>query len=200
MTTEPNEFDLPPAEPIALLRQWFADATEQGVREPGVLALATADATGRTSNRMVQTMRITERGLVFTTHATSPKGRDIAATGWASGVLYWRESSRQVILSGPVEPLSDADSDALWHGRPPSTHPMSVAAKQSEPLEDEEALRKEALRLGESGLALPRPAAWLGYTIKPLILEFWQGSQDRLHRRLRYDRDGDGWTSHRLQP
>lgn len=194
------EFDAPPADPVGLLREWYARAVEYGVREPGVLALATAGADGRTSNRIVQTIRLTETGLIFTTHATSPKGREITATGWASGVLYWRETSQQVILTGPVGRLSDPDSDALWSSRPPATHPMSVASHQSEPLDDEEGLRAAARELAEAGGVLARPSAWAGYELVPSAVEFWRGSPDRLHRRLRYERSGGDWTSRRLQP
>lgn len=194
------EFDAPPADPVGLFRDWFATAVERGVREPGVVALATADPSGRTTNRIVQTIRITDTGLVFTSHASSQKGRDLEATGWASGVLYWRETQQQIVLTGPVERLSAEESDALWFARPISTHPMSVAARQSEPLADEEELRARARELAAAGTALPRPTAWVGYQIVPTSLEFWHGSPDRLHRRLRYDRAGDGWTTLRLQP
>jgi len=194
------EFDDPPADPIALVRAWFAAAVERGVREPGVLALATADADGRTSNRIVQTIAVTDAGLVFTSHASSQKGRDLAATGWASGVLYWRETQQQVVLTGPAERLTDAECDELWFARPPATHPMSVASRQSEPLDDEEALRTRARHLAASGTALPRPPAWVGYRLAPSTVEFWHGSPDRLHRRLRYDRAGEAWTTLRLQP
>lgn len=194
-----NEFDQPPADPIALFGAWF-DAAKQTVREPGVVALATANAEGVVSNRIVQTIKVTDTGWVFTSHAGSQKGQDIAATGWASGVFYWRETSRQLIIAGPVTRLSDADCDELWFARHPSTHPMSVAAEQSAPLEDEEALRARAQQLADDGQTLARPSAWLGYELVPSIVEFWQGSPDRLHRRLRYDRNGNGWTSRRLQP
>lgn len=192
-----TEFDTPPADPIALAQQWFKAAVEDGVREPGVLALATASGAGHASNRMVQTIRFTARGLVFTSHATSPKARDLAATGWGSGVLYWRESARQLILTGPVVRLPDAESDELWHARPPSTHPMSAVAAQSEPLLDEEELRERANALTGP---LPRPAAWVGYELVPSTVEFWQGSKDRLHRRLRYTQESSNWVTQRLQP
>lgn len=196
----PAEFDAPPADPMSLFRAWFDGAVEQGVREPGALALATADARGRASNRIVQVLQVRTAGLVFTSHAGSRKGRDLAATGWASGVLYWREAGRQTIVTGPVGPLPDAESDALWAARPVSTHPMSVASHQSAPLPDEDALREQALRLTRAGLPLARPAAWLGYLLTPESVEFWQASPDRLHRRLRYERSGHGWTTDRLQP
>ncbi|HVK24214.1 MAG TPA: pyridoxal 5'-phosphate synthase [Actinokineospora sp.] len=187
-------------DPIALVKAWFEDAVDTGVREPGVLALATADAAGRVSNRIVQTIRVMEEGLVFTSHSGSQKGRDIAATGWASGVLYWRESGRQVILTGPVAPLAPQMCDALWKARPPATHPMSVASVQSAPLGDEEALRKEARRLAESGETFERPAEWLGYLLTPTVVEFWQADPERLHRRIRYDMVDGSWGSQRLQP
>lgn len=192
--------DTPPADPVALARQWLKAAAEDGVSEPGVLSLATVSAQGRPSNRIVQTIRITERGLVFASYTTSPKGRDIAATGWASGVLYWRESRRQVILTGMVEQLSDAESDELWHARAPGLHPMSVATDQSAPLEDEDALRALALRLAARGGPLPRPAAWVGYQLVPSTVEFWEDRPERLYWRVRYDRDGRAWTATRLQP
>ncbi len=190
----------PPAGPMSTLVAWFDEAKTTGVREPGVLALATTSPAGRVSNRIVQTIRLTEDGLLFTSHGGSQKGRDIAATGWSCGVLYWRESGRQVVLSGPTAPLSAEDSDRLWNARPVSTHPMSVAAEQSAPLDDEDKLRAEALRLAEPGEALPRPEQWLGYLLTPDTVEFWEAAPDRLHRRLRYDRTDDGWTWTRLQP
>ncbi|MCT2581949.1 phenazine biosynthesis FMN-dependent oxidase PhzG [Actinophytocola gossypii] len=193
-------FTNPPAEPLATIAEWFEDARATGAREPGVLALATADRAGRVSNRIVQTIRITGEGLVFTSHAGSGKGRDIEATGWSSGVLYWRESGRQVILTGPTAPLSADESDRLWYARPIGTHPMSVAAEQSAPLDDEEKLRAEAERLAEPARALPRPERWLGYHLTPTTVEFWQSAPDRLHRRLRYDRTDTGWDHVRLQP
>jgi pyridoxamine 5'-phosphate oxidase len=189
-----------PPDPTTLAQHWLRTAVDDGVSEPGVLALATVDAGGRPSSRMVQTIRITDRGLVFASYTDSPKGRDIAATGWASGVLYWREHRRQVILTGQVEQLSDTESDELWYARPPRMHPMSVASSQSAPLVDEDALRALVRRLGASGEPLPRPAVWVGYQLVPSTVEFWEDGQDRLYWRMRYDRGRGGWTHTRLQP
>lgn len=190
----------PPDDPIPLVRNWFKAAVEHGVSEPGVLALATVSAEGRPSNRVVQTIRLTNRGLVFASYTTSPKGRDIAAIGLASGVLYWREMKRQLILTGQVEQLSDAESDDLWYARAPGMHPMSVASCQSEPLEDEDLLRDLVRRLGAAGEPLPRPAVWVGYQLVPSTVEFWEDAPDRLYWRVRYERDGKEWAHTRLQP
>jgi dihydrophenazinedicarboxylate synthase len=196
----PPEFDSPPANPIKLFREWFEKAKTQGAREPDALALGTADRTGRASTRFVQMVSITDVGLVFITNDGSQKGRDIAATKWASGALYWRETKQQIILAGPVERLSSNESDALWDARPADTRLMSVASQQSSPLENEQALRAEVQRLAEVGEPLLRPADWSGYHLVADMVEFWQESSDRLHRRLRYDRAGSGWTTRRLQP
>lgn len=195
-----DAFTAPPAEPMGLLRAWFDRAVEERVREPGALALASADASGRASNRIVQVLDVRDTGLVFTSHADSRKGRDLAQTAWASGVLYWREAGRQVIVSGPTGPLPDEESEALWAARPPGAHPMSTASRQSAPLADEEELRQRAERLERAGAPLPRPARWLGYLLEPESVEFWQADPGRLHRRLRYDRDRSGWRTGRLQP
>jgi pyridoxamine-phosphate oxidase len=194
------EYETPPPEPIGLLRHWMAEAVERGVREPRALSLATADRHGHASNRIVAVIDISDRGLVFSSHCSSQKGRELTATGWASGVFYWRETGQQVIFSGPAGRLSDAESDGLWHDRAVPLHAMSTASRQSEPLEDPAALRAEAGRLAAGGTPLPRPARFVGYRLAPAAVEFWCASSDRLHRRLRYDLHGQGWRTSRLQP
>lgn len=194
------EYESPPTEPLGLVRQWMEQATALGVREPRALALATADEHGRASNRIVAVIEASDRGLLFASHSTSQKGRELSATGWASGVLYWRETGQQLILSGPVGQCTDAESDALWSGRPIPLHAMSAASRQSEPLPDVAALRAEARRLGVTGTALPRPARFVGYRLQPITVEFWCADADRLHRRLRYDRHDGKWRTSRLQP
>lgn len=197
--TDESTFDAPPRDPVPLLRSWFEHAIENSASEPGAMALATAGASGWPSNRIIQVLEIRPDGLVFATHAGSPKGKDIAETGWASGVFYWRETKRQAIVSGIVEPLPDHDSDILWATRPVESHAMSTVSSQSATLEDEEALRSHALDARKAG-ALPRPKGWLGYLLQPSAVEFWQFAPDRLYKRLRYEATASDWTSRRLQP
>ncbi|KAA9374234.1 phenazine biosynthesis FMN-dependent oxidase PhzG [Microbispora amethystogenes] len=194
------EYDMPPAEPMVLARQWIASAVEEGVREPLALALATADRGGRASSRMVAVIDVSDRGLVFTSHSTSRKGREIAETGWGSGLLYWRETAQQLIFSGPVVMLPEPEAERLWNARPVPLHAMSAVSRQSEPLEDVAGLRAEAERLASYATPLPRPARFAGYRLEPAAVEFWSADADRLHRRLRYDRDPSGWHISRLQP
>jgi pyridoxamine 5'-phosphate oxidase len=194
------EFVTPPADPIAVLAEWLERATRIGVREPRALALATVDAAGRASSRTVAINEIRSAGPVFSTHAASRKGREMAATGWVSGVLYWRETSQQVILAGRPELLPDADADRLWFSRPAYTHAMSVASRQSEELADVDALRTQARKLADLGRALPRPDGYGAYLIRVEIIEFWANGLDRLHERLCYERGADSWKVRRLQP
>lgn len=194
------EYDQPPAQPMKLVRSWLAGAVERGVREPRALALATADTRGITSSRIVVITSISDRGLVFASHSDSQKGREIAATGWASGLLYWRETGQQLILSGPVEPLPDPESDALWSNRPIPLHAMSTVSHQSAPLANVAALRSAAAELESLNRALARPTSYIGYCLRPAVVEFWCAASDRLHRRLRYDLGPGGWQTSRLQP
>jgi len=189
-----------PADPVALFNERLDSAIAQGVETPTLLALATSDAYGHASNRMVRAISVSVRKVIFTSHADSQKGRDLDVTGRACAVLHWREIKEQVILSGPVDRLDPAESDALWASRPVPVQAMSAASRQSATLDDEETLRAASRRLLEPGLPLRRPERWAGYRLVPATVEFWQASPDGLHRRWYYERVGDGWTARRLQP
>lgn len=194
------EFEAPPANPMEVLRNWLERARRYGVREPRALALATVDGQGRPSTRIVVIAELGERGVVFATHADSQKGRELAQNPWASGVLYWRESSQQIILNGRAERLPDERADAQWLSRPYQTHPMSIASRQSETLADIHALRAEARRLAETDGPLPRPPGYCLFELCLESVEFWGNGTERLHERLRYDRDEGGWKHRYLQP
>jgi dihydrophenazinedicarboxylate synthase len=193
------EFDDPPGDPIALLRKWIEGARDR-VREPMALALATVDRDYDPSCRVVLAKEVDERGLVFTTHHGSRKGRDIDAVGRAAGTLYWRETLQQVNVAGPVERLTDDRSDQLFQERPVAAQATTTVSRQGQPLPDPRALRERAEGLATRGEPLLRPEGWGGYRLVPDRIEFWHGSTDRLHRRLCYARDGDSWSHRRLQP
>ncbi|MHC0433534.1 phenazine biosynthesis FMN-dependent oxidase PhzG [Streptomyces sp. O3] len=194
------EYEAPPEEPLGLLRRWLDEAQRLGVREPRALALATADTYGRTSIRTIVLNRITDRGLLFTSHEGSRKGRDLWENPWASALLYWRETSQQISVNGPVHRVPDTTSDALWAARPVFTHAMTVSSRQSEPLADPEELRDRAGAVAAAG-PQPRPPAYIGLELTAHTVEFWSNGTDRLHERLHYERTENGtWTPTRLQP
>ncbi|WP_433040414.1 phenazine biosynthesis FMN-dependent oxidase PhzG [Dactylosporangium sp. CS-033363] len=193
------EFADPPADPIALLRHWVAAAAARGIELPAAVALATADAEGRPSCRTVLVQHIRDDGLVIGTHTVSRKGRDLADRPYAAATFFWRETLQQIHVAGPVHVLPGAESDALFAERAPVARAMAAASRQSEPMPDEQLLRARAAELAADE-PVERPLIWVGYRLAYQSIEFWHDEPDRLHRRLRYDRTGTGWTTVRLQP
>lgn len=193
------EFDMPPDEPLALLERWLQSADARGVREPRALALATADAVGRPSNRIVL-LKQASPSIVFAFSANSRKGRDLAVNPRAAGTLYWRETLQQVVIEGPVERMSATESDRLFADRPPQGQATTMASHQGEELDDPERLRREAAAMARGDEPLRRPEDWGGYRLDADLIEFWHGSPDRLHRRLLYTKTDGRWAHRRLQP
>ena len=194
------EFDAPPADPFDLLAEWVDLAGRRAVREPLAVTLATTDPDGHVSSRVLLVKEISRDGLLFGSHRRSRKGRDLAAVPRGAITFYWRETLQQINLAGPVVATTDEESDRLFHARLPAAQATTAASEQSRPLTDERSLRERAERLGRSDEPIPRPADWGGYRLLPEEIEFWHGSPDRLHRRLRYDLIDGTWSSTRLQP
>jgi len=199
-TLELPEFDAPPADPIALVREWIAGAFDRGVREPLAAALATVSADGRPSNRVLLLKAVEDDGIVFYGRYDSHKGRDLDAVPFASVALYWRETIQQLRIDGRVERVSNAESDALFGSRLRAAQAAAAASSQSRPLDSAEALRARFDAAIAGDAPIPRPDGWGGYRLIPETIEFWHGNRDRLHRRLRYSRGGDAWAAERLQP
>lgn len=196
------EFDSPPQEPHHLLRSWLDSAVARGVREPFAAVLATVGPSGEVSSRVLMVKEVDDRGLLFASSQDSRKGRDLAVSPRASLTSHWRETLQQLSVQGPVELLTAQESDAMFRRRPEAARAASAVSEQSRPLHDEAALRARAKVLREDGGPTSRPATWTGYRLVPHGVEFWYGSPDRLHRRLRYDRASDtgAWSHQRLQP
>jgi pyridoxamine-phosphate oxidase len=193
------EFDDPPEDPLPLLERWLQLADERGVREPRALALATADADGRPSSRILLLKQVTP-ALVFAGSYESRKGRELEANPRAAGTLYWRETLQQITVEGPVRRLSETESDAIFGERPADARATTVASRQGSPLDDPATLRRAADALRSSSEPLRRPRRWGGFRLDPDLIEFWHGSPDRLHRRLLYVKQEGRWTHQRLQP
>jgi pyridoxamine 5'-phosphate oxidase len=198
-TLELPEFDAPPEDPLPLLERWLQLADERGVREPRALALATADAEGRPSSRILLLKQATPF-LVFAGSYESRKGRDLAANPRAAGTLYWRETLQQITVEGPVQKLSEEESDALFAERPEAAQASAVASNQGEPLSDPAELRQSAKAIAAKDEPLSRPPHWGGWRLEPDLIEFWHGSPTRFHRRLLYVKCKGAWQHQRLQP
>jgi pyridoxamine 5'-phosphate oxidase len=181
--------------PLETLASWIEEARRGGLREPEAMALATVDATGAPSVRMVLCRGIDARGLAFFTNYESRKGRELAANPQASTVFHWELLHRQVRVEGVVERLTDAESDAYFRSRARGSQLAAAVSPQSREIESLAWLmeRHRVLTQALAGREVPRPAAWGGYRLRAHAVELWTAGADRLHERLRYEREGGAW-------
>jgi pyridoxamine 5'-phosphate oxidase len=189
--------------PVRQFETWFAQAIDAQVPEPNAMTLATADADGRPSARIVLIKGVDERGFVFFTNYDSRKGRELAANPAASLLFHWIELERQVRIEGRIVKTSDEESDKYYASRPLGSRIGAWASDQSQPLANREVLEAREREISAKyGDEPPRPPHWGGYRLIPDVVEFWQGRPSRLHDRIVYTRtsDEDPWRIERLAP
>ena len=190
------------AEPYELFRAWFTEAEAKEPNDPNAMALATVDAGGQPSVRMVLLKDSDPRGFVFYTNYESRKGRQLLETRKAAIVMHWKSLGRQVRAEGAVESVTDAEADAYFASRHKSSQIGAWASQQSRPLESRFDLEKRVAMFAAKYAigAVPRPPYWSGFRLLPNRIEFWENKPFRLHDRLVYSRAGDGWTTEKLYP
>ena len=189
-------------EPVALFNKWLKLAEEKERVNPNAVAVATANADGKPSVRMLLLKGVDERGFVFYTNSESHKGEELAINPRASLCFYWKSMGREVRVDGPVEKISNEEADAYFESRTRGSQIGAWASKQSRPLESRFELEKRIAKytakfhIGK----VPRPEFWEGYRVKHERVEFWAEKSFRLHDRFVYTRTDQGWQTERLYP
>ena len=191
-----------PNDPIALFKNWFAEARETEPSNANAVALATADAAGRPSVRMVLLKDVDARGFVFYTNRDSRKGRELDANPNAALCFYWKSLDRQVRAEGAVIPVADTEADSYFASRDRASQIGAWASQQSRPLETRFVLER---RIAEFTAkfhvgTVARPPFWSGFRLVPAAIEFWRERPFRLHDRTVYHRDGTAWSVSKLYP
>ena len=195
-------------DPIALVKTWLQEAEKSEPNDPEAINLATCDAQGRPSNRMVLIKEISEKGFKFHTNAESQKGHDITANPKAAMCFYWKSTRKQIRITGHIEEATTEESDEYFTTRPIERQIGAWASKQSTPFEKWEDLENAVQKYEEEFAgsdSIPRPPYWKGYRLVPETIEFWIAHKDRLHTRFVYTKTPDTkesgeWTATWLCP
>ena len=195
-----SETEVPP-NPLSLFQLWFDQAVKAECPEPNSMTMATADAAGNPSARIVLLKGADEAGFTFFTNYESQKGKDLAVRPQAALLFHWHELERQVRIKGLVERVSPTESDEYFHSRPAASRIGAWASPQSAEIPNREFLEEAEKRFAaDFGDKPPRPDHWGGYRLHPTEIEFWQGRPSRLHDRIHYQLDGAQWRIARLAP
>ena len=193
-----DESDLP-NHCLALFADWFeqADQSEQ-IEEANAMHISTLGLDEYPKSRVVLLKSFSAQSLIFFTNYQSEKGRAIAAHNKVGVSFFWPALEKQVIFQGTAEKLPTADSDRYFYSRPLGSQKGAIVSNQSSVITSREQLIAALDRLEDA--AIKRPDHWGGYAVKPHSVEFWQGRENRLHDRIRYQKVNVSWILERLAP
>ena len=188
--------------PIDLFQEWFDDAKCYEHKNPNAASLATASLDGKPTVRMILVKSIDEHGFIFFTNKESRKGQELAVNPHAALCFYWKSTARQVRVEGIVEEVSEEESDKYFFSRTRESQVGAWASKQSCRMKGKVELEERMARYMKKYEAseIPRPKFWLGYCLKPDLIEFWTEGQFRLHDRRVYYAEGETWRMEHLFP
>jgi pyridoxamine 5'-phosphate oxidase len=190
------------SDPLMQFHAWWEEAIKAQIDEVNAMTLATADASGKPSARIVLLKGLDDSGFSFFTNYGSIKGKQLAENPRASLVFFWKELERQVRIEGLVEKLPALQSDQYFLSRPQASRIGAWSSPQSSVIPSRDVLDANMKAITEkfSEGEITRPEFWGGYIVKPNMIEFWQGRSSRLHDRIQYVKDNDTWIKRRLAP
>ncbi len=198
-----TEDTVPLENPFVFFEEWLEEAKKSEPNDPNAMCLATADAQGRPSARMVLLKGLDDNGFVFYTNTESRKGSQLSENPYAALCFYWKSLKKQVRVEGRIERVTREEADAYYATRPRGSRIGAWASQQSRPLPQFSDL-EDAVRMKEAefdGLEdIPRPEHWTGFRVLPARMEFWVEGLYRLHRRYVYTASEGGWTKEMLYP
>jgi len=186
--------------PIRQFQIWLDEAIKSELTEPTAMTLATADASGKPSARIVLLKFFNKNGFAFFTNYESRKGKNLEQNPYAALVFYWPELERQVRIEGIVSKLSRIVSKEYFNSRPEASRISSIISPQSQPIPNRQLLEKRVEEFLKYNNEIKIPENWGGYILKPSYIEFWQGRENRLHDRFLYKKIGKRWKISRLAP
>ena len=189
--------------PFDQFKDWFETYQLLRLKDANAMAIATVDANNLPHNRIVLLKEVREQGFVFFTNYASDKGQQLLHNPNISALFFWREQERQVRITGTVSKLDNKDNTSYFSTRPYLSQIGAAASQQSQEIADRIALEAKFEAFQQQhpeGSDVPKPESWGGFLITPQSFEFWQGRSGRLHDRIIYSPEGQGWKTKRLQP
>ena len=188
--------------PFKQFTNWFNEAVESNIDEVNAMTLATVNAAGKPSARIVLLKGMSEKGYEFYTNYESDKAQEIAGNNNVAIVFFWKELERQIRIEGTVKKAPDDVSDTYFNSRPEESRIGAWSSPQSKIISSREILVENvnATKVKFAGEKITRPSFWGGYIVEPVLFEFWQGRSNRLHDRIEYVKKGDQWIRRRLAP
>ncbi len=189
-------------DPFVQFNQWWEEAIASNIDEVNAMTLATVGQDGKPSARIVLLKGINENGFHFFTNYESHKAKDIDANNNVALIIFWKELERQIRIEGIAQKLTETESDSYYYSRPIDSQIGAWASPQSNVISNRNILEEnvEAIQDKFKKEKITRPNFWGGYTVKPSVIEFWQGRSNRLHDRLQYSKQEDSWKIERLAP
>ncbi len=199
---DPGVFELGDfTDPWKAFEKWTLEAIREEVNEPNAMSVSSVDDQGQPSSRIVYLKDVVDQQLTFFTNYKSEKGRELRANNRCCLLFFWPELSRQIKVYGRATRTSTRISDEYFQSRPYPSKIGAWASHQSEKLESKEELQNRLKELKkEYPEEVPRPDHWGGIQVDPDYFEFWQGQPSRLHDRMVFEKDGDHWSTYRLNP